>query len=76
MTAEPKNTADLSPKAQSAPPTAPEIAVKPYQGETPIKVQAIALTDNPAQRLAVINDTIAREGQTIGDILVLHIQPG
>ncbi len=75
MTDEPKTTADLSPKAQTAPPTAPEIAVKLYQGETPIKVQAIALSENPAQCLAGINDTIAREDQTIGDILVLHTQP-
>ena len=48
---------------------------KPYHGDTPIKVQAIAWSDDPAQRLAVINDTIAREGQFIDDILVVGIRP-
>ncbi len=74
-TDEPKTPMAPSSKAQTAPPAAPTIAAKPYHGDTPIKVQAIAWSDNPAQRLAVINDTVAREGQFIGDILVVGIQP-
>jgi hypothetical protein len=76
LTDEPKTTTIPSPlKAQIPTPAAPDIAVKPYQGDTPIKLQAIAWSDNPTQRLAVINNTIAREGQWIGDILLVRIQP-
>jgi hypothetical protein len=76
LTDEPKTTTIPSPlKVQIPTPAAPDIAIKPYQGHTPIKLQAIAWSDNPTQRLAVINNTIAREGQWIGDILLVRIQP-
>lgn len=76
LTDEPKTTTIPSPlKAQIPTPAEPDIAVKPYQGDTPINLQAIAWSDNPTQRLAVINNTIAREGQWIGDILLVRIQP-
>lgn len=64
-----------APKANNLPPAPTEISAKPYHGDLPIKVQAIAWSDNPAQRLAVINDTVVREGQFIGDISVVTIQP-
>ena len=75
LAAEPKTDEAVSSKAHNAPPAAPEISAKPYHGNSPIKVQAIAWSDNPAQRLAVINDTVVREGQFIGDISVVGIQP-
>jgi len=72
---EPKTPETFASKAQNAPLVAPKITAKPYHGDSPIKVQAIAWSDNPAQRLAVINDTVVREGQFIGDILIIGIHP-
>lgn len=61
--------------ASGAQPKVIKITAKPYRGDPPLKVQAIAWSAHPAERLVVINDIIAREGQKIGDLQILHIQP-
>lgn len=62
-------------KAPAAQPKENEITTRPYQGDPPIKVQAISWSERPEERLAVINDIIAREGQRVGDIQILRIHP-
>ncbi len=76
LTREPKTGVIPSPlETQNPTPGAPKNVVKPYRGDPPIKLQAIAWSENPTQRLAVINDTVAKEGQWIGDIWVERIHP-
>lgn len=76
LTNELKTEAIPSPlETQNPTPGAPKIVIKPYRGDPPIKLQAIAWSENPTQRLAVINDIVAKEGQWIGDILLERIQP-
>ncbi len=76
LTREPKTGAiPSSLETQNPTPGAPKNVVKPYRGDPPIKLQAIAWSENPTQRLAVINDIVAKEGQWIGDILLERIQP-
>jgi hypothetical protein len=41
--------------------------------QTKVEVQAIAWANNPKNRLAVINGLILREGESIDNIIVIHI---
>jgi hypothetical protein len=42
-------------------------------GDTNIEIQAIAWSKDPKSRLAVINGLILREGETIDNVMVVHI---
>jgi Type II secretion system protein B len=42
-------------------------------GDTKIEIQAIAWSKDPKSRLAVINGLILREGETIDNVMVVHI---
>ncbi len=65
----------LKSEAPAAQPERDEIAAKPYPGNPALKVQAIAWSPRPDERLAVINNVIAREGHQIGDAKILYIEP-
>jgi len=41
--------------------------------QTKIEVQAIAWSDDPKSRLAVINGLILREGESVDNVIVMHI---
>ena len=41
--------------------------------QTKIEVQAIAWSNDPKSRLAVINGLILREGESVDNVIVMHI---